>query len=252
MPNHRKIAFLTIILAALALNSFSQQYRRSYRGGRDFAWLARHWSLQWNVGPGMYFGDLSQYDADPFGKIKHESKLSTSLVASNKFHPFMAFQFRTFLGRYKAENTSFNRRLDGYAYMFGANMMFDLVNLMSYPKEYDPDIYIYILAGVGLMRMRPELSNNFSGEIIDGLNVQARADLAPYYGVGANKYLTGSWDLAFELVIFKVQSDKLDGVTVTDENDQLVYASIGLKYNFEDLMNLKKYRYRRNKPVLRR
>ena len=226
--------------------------RKGFSRNGDFAWLGKNLSVQLNMGPGMYFGDLSLHDGDPFTKVSDESKLSGSLVISNKFLSFMALQSRVMLGRYKADNTTINRRLDGYNYMFGMNLMVDLVNLMSFPREMNPDIYIYVYAGLGLMRMRPSISNLTSGEEIPGISVQEKAELVTYYGIGANKKLGGNWDMALEMMFNSIPSDKLDGITTTEDNDHFVYASIGLKYNLPDLNNLRKYKYRRHKPAGRR
>jgi hypothetical protein len=151
-----------------------------------------------------------------------------------------------------AENTAYNRRLDGNSYMMGLNLMLDIVNLFSYPKELDPEIYIYTFAGMGLMRMRPTITNLESGFEIPNIQTQQKADIVVYYGVGANKSLTDYLDLTFELTVNKINSDKLDGIYKNDENDYLIFAGIGLKYNLPDLDRLHRFKYRRGRPTLRR
>lgn len=164
----------------------------------------------------------------------------------------MAVQGRLRWGRYVAENTVYNRRLDGNAYMMGINLMLDVVNLFSYPKELDPDIYMYAIAGVGLMRMRPTVTNLESGYEIPNIQTQHKADIVKYYGVGANKNLTDYLDLSIELTLHKINSDKLDGVFKNDENDYLIFAGFGIKYNLPDLDRWHRMKYKRGRPSLRR
>lgn len=244
---------LTLILLLGVVAPSQAQVRRPKTYFRqNYGWIARNWSVQGTAGYAMYFGDLSQYDEDPFRKLSHESKPSAGLIVSNKFLPFLAVQGRFNLYRYKAESTLFNRRLDGHAWFGGINVMVDMVNLMAFPDEVDPDIYLFLTAGAGLMRMRPSLSNLESGDPVPGAFVQQKAELVTYFGFGANKYLSGNWDLTFEMTINKVNSDKLDGIIKTSQNDYLVYTALGIKYNLPDLLSHKKYKYRRGKPLLRR
>ncbi|MGC8864298.1 MAG: hypothetical protein ACP5O2_01135 [Bacteroidales bacterium] len=244
---------LTLLFLMGIVISLQGQVRRPKTYFRqNYGWMARNWSVQTTAGYAMYFGDLSQYDEDPFRKLSHESKPSVGLLISNKFLPFLAVQGRFNLYRYKAENTLFNRRLEGHAWFGGINMQLDLVNLMAYPDEVDPDIYLFLTAGAGLMRMRPTLTNLESGDPVSGSFVQKKAEVVTYFGFGANKYLSGSWDLTFEMTVNKVHSDKLDGIIKTSQNDYLVYTALGIKYNLPDLLALKKYKYRRGKPLLRR
>ena len=246
--------FLTLILLFITAQQPAEaQVRRPKTYFRQsYGWLARNWSVQATAGFGMYFGDLSQYDEDPFNKISHESKPSMGLVVGNKILSFLAVQGRLSYLRYKAENTVFNRRLDGHAYFSGLNLMVDLVNLLAFPDELDPDVYLYITAGLGLIRMRPELSNLESGDPLSSALVQKKAELETYFGVGANKYLSNSWDLTFEISLNKINSDLLDGIRKTNQNDYLVYTSLGVKYNLPDLLSTRKMKYRRGKPILRR
>lgn len=244
---------LTLVFLSVIVITTQGQVRRPKTYFRqNYGWMARNWSVQGTAGYAMYFGDLSQYDEDPFRKLSHESKPSTGLIVSNKILPFLAFQARFNLYRYKAESTLFNRRLDGHAWFGGINVMVDMVNLMAYPDEVDPDIYLFLTAGAGLMRMRPALSNLESGDPVSGAFVQQKGELVTYFGFGANKYLSGKWDLTFEMTVNRVNSDKLDGIIKTSQNDYLVYTSLGIKYNLPDLLAHKKYKYRRGKPLLRR
>jgi|AMZC01.1.fsa_nt_AMZC01005213.1_1 hypothetical protein len=244
--------FLLLFFLFFVLQVEGQVRRPKTYFRQNYGWMARNWSVQPTAGYGMYFGDLSQYDEDPFRKLSHESKPSVGLIIGNKILPFLAVQGRFNFFRYKAENELFNRRLEGHAWFGGVNVLLDLVNLMAFPDEIDPDVYLYITAGAGLIRMRPELYNLESGDQLYSLNVQQKAEIETYFGVGANKYLSGSWDLTFEVTLNKINSDRLDGIVKTSENDYLVYTSLGLKYNLPDLLSYKKLKYRRGKPLLRR
>ncbi len=247
------LEFIALVLLTLVAQQADGQIRRPKTYFREnYGWMARNWSVQTTAGFGMYFGDLSQYDEDPFGKMKHESKPSAGMIISNKILSFLALQGRFNLYRYEANNTLFNRRLEGHAWFGGANIMVDVVNLMAFPDEVDPDVYLYLTAGAGLIRMRPKLYNLESGDPVESIRVQRKAEITTYFGVGANKYLSGSWDLTFEVTLNRINTDLLDGIVKTGQNDYLVYASLGVKYNLPDLLSYKKMKYRRGKPLLRR
>jgi len=256
---HRKshsgvlFSFIVLVMLAFIVQQAEGQVKRPKTYFRqNYGWMARNWSVQATGGYGMYFGDLSQFDEDPFGKLSHESKPSAGLILSNKFLPFMALQGRFNFFSYKAENTLFNRRLDGHAWFGGLNVLVDLVNLMAFPDELDPDVYLYLTAGAGLIRMRPKLYNLENGDPLQSVRVQRKAEIETYFGLGANKYLSDHWDLIFEITLNKINTDLLDGIVKTSQNDYLVYTSLGIKYNLPDLLTYTKMKYRRGKPLLRR
>lgn len=242
--------FIVFILEDFTTPVLAQTSR--YGKNKIYEDLKRNWSVQWNIGPGLYFGDLSQYDNDPINKIFKESKLSSGFIISNKFISYLAIQGRFIFNRYQTSNEIFNRKLKGYSYVIGANLQLDLVNLMAYPNEPHPDIYVYLLFGVGSTKMRPSLYNLESGNKIELNTVQKKMEFMIYYGVGANVYLYKNWDLTFETIIQNIGTDKLDGVIAGEPYDFIIYTSVGIKYNFPyfDLGN--KYLYRSKRTLLRR
>lgn len=248
----RAIFFLLLIFILQGyLNETLAQSKR-YGKNKIYEDLKRNWSVQWNMGAGLYFGDLSQYDNDPLNKIFKESKLSSSLVISNKFISFLALQGRFIFNQYQTSNEIFNRKLQGYSYVIGTNLQFDLVNFMAFPNEPHPDIYVYLLFGIGTTKMCPKIYNLESGDQIELNTIQKKMEFMIYYGLGANVYLYKNWDLTLETIIQNIGTDKLDGIIVGQPDDFLIYTSIGIKYNFPYLGSGNKYLYRSKRTLLRR
>jgi hypothetical protein len=174
------------------------------------------------------------------------------VVVTQKFLPFAGVQARLLMGRYQASSTVFNRKLDGNAYVGGINLMVDIINLFSIPDEVFPEIYIYGVAGLGLMKMRPTISNLYSGETIESTHYQQKAELTPYYGIGFNKSLDKQWDITIESILYNVNSDKLDGIYDQTSKDYLLYTSVGLKYNIKSLSSSSRNRFARSRAPIRR
>ncbi len=249
----QKIAIILLTILCTTSGIYAQTHNRTRKTSINSSdAILKNWSVQGSVGFGSYFGDLSLYDSEPFSKLNEESKFSAGVIVTNKFLPFMSAQVRLLWGRYQAISTLYNRKLDGNAYIGGMNLTIDLVNLFSIPEEVYPEIYVYGVAGLGLMKMRPSISNLYSGETIEGTHVQDKAEIAPYYGIGINKMLTKKWDLTFEMIMYKVNSDKLDGIYDNVSKDYFLYSSVGFKYNIKTLSSSSRNRYARSRTQIRR
>jgi hypothetical protein len=247
----KSLLVLLILLFSVAVVAQSRTRSKKIKFNASNPAL-RNWSVQGTIGFGSYYGDLSIYDSEPFSKFAEESKFSMGVVVSNKFLPFMGVQARLLWGRYQASSTVFNRKLDGNAYVGGVNLMVDIINLFSIPEEVFPEIYIYGVAGLGLMKMRPTISNLYSGEVIQGTHYQDKAEITPYYGIGFNKSLNKQWDLTIESILYNVNSDKLDGLYDDLSKDYLLYTSVGFKYNIKSLSKSSRNKYARSRAPIRR
>lgn len=219
--------------------------------------VTENWSVQVDIGPGLYYGDLSMDGKDAFNKILNESKLSGQLVIANKVNPWLALQARIIYGGFTSENTQVNRLVDGSSILIGGNIMVDFINLFSVPNEVFPDIYLYGIVGGGLVNIRTKLKNLDSGEEIltDKWNREPINETALYTGIGINKYLTPNWDVVFEVTFYHIKSDRFDGLQAGTQDDYFVLPAFGLKYNLSRGLLLTKkstyYRASRRKPLRR-
>jgi outer membrane protein W len=102
------------------------------------------------------------------------------------------------------------------------------------------------------MKMRPTISNLYSGEVIQGTHYQDKAEITPYYGIGFNKSLNKQWDLTIESILYNVNSDKLDGLYDDLSKDYLLYTSVGFKYNIKSLSKSSRNKYARSRAPIRR
>ncbi|OFY16920.1 MAG: hypothetical protein A2X11_00905 [Bacteroidetes bacterium GWE2_42_24] len=213
--------------------------------------VTENWSVQVDIGPGLYYGDLSIEKKDAFSKIFNDSKLSGQLVIANKVNPWLALQGRVIYGGFSSENTQVNRQVDGSSIMIGGNIMVDFINLFSVPNEVFPDIYLYGLVGGGLVNIRTKLKNLETGEEIltNPWNRAPVNESTLYAGVGINKYLAPNWDLVFEVTFYHIKSDRFDGLQVGVYDDYFVLPAFGLKYNLSRglLMSKKNSSYLRGR-----
>lgn len=195
--------------------------------------VTENWSVQVDIGPGLYYGDLSMDGKDAFNKILNESKLSGQLVIANKINPWLALQARFIYGGFSSENTQVNRFVDGSSILIGGNIMVDFINLFSVPNEVFPDIYLYGIVGGGLVNIRTKLKNLESGEEIltNKWNREPVNESALYAGIGINKYLAPNWDVVFEVTFYHIKSDRFDGLQTGIQEDYFVLPAFGLKYN---------------------
>lgn len=259
---HARAGMARLAVMALALIvpvSLVAQQRNPYRKKTFEEKLIRlvteNWSVQLDIGPGLYYGDLSVNDKDPFTKIFNESSLSGQIVVANKINSWLALQGRVIYGGFKAENDQVNRLVDGSSILLGGNIMIDFVNLFSLPNEVFPDIYIYGIVGGGLVNIRSKLKNLTTGEEIltNPWNREAVNESAVYAGIGFNKYLGPNWDLVFELTMYHIRSDRFDGLQAGESDDYYVLPAVGIKYNLSrGLLAPKKQHFHYRKQPIRR
>lgn len=249
------VALLLAILILFPEVTNGQSRSRYKRGKSSFEKLiTNNWQASIMVGPSMYYGDLSKYDSDPLKKMWHESGPGLQLVVGNKLTSYMAFQGRlSYLG-FGATSDELNRRTNGKVITLGANILIDFVNLLSLPYENYSDIYMYGVLGAGLVHIRSKLENATTGEQIIEYEWQNSPsnESSFYFGFGLNKYLTPRFDVTLEFLVYKLQTDRADAFYGGENNDLLVMPTIGLKYNFNELLPERRLNQgQRNKRIRR-
>lgn len=233
------ITLLLVILFLFPEMTIGQSRSRYKRGKGGFEKLiTNNWQASVLVGPSMYYGDLSKYDSDPLKKMWHESGPGLQLVVGNKLTSYMAFQGRVGYLGFEATSDDLNRRTNGKVITLGANILIDFVNLLSLPNESYSDIYMYGVFGAGLVHIRSKLENATTGEQIIEYEWQNSPsnESTFYFGFGLNKYLTPRFDVTFEFLVYKLQTDRADAFFGGANNDLLVMPTIGIKYNFNELL----------------
>lgn len=249
---------LLVMAMMLSVCAFAQQRKPNQKKTfqeKLIRLVTENWSVQLDVGPGLYYGDLSMEDKDLFTKIFKESGLSGQIVVANKINSWLALQGRVIYGGFSAENSQVNRLVDGSSILLGGNIMIDFVNLFSLPNEVYPDVYIYGIAGGGLVNIRSKLKNLSTGEDIltNPWNREAVNESAIYVGIGFNKYLADNWDLILEVTMYHIRSDRFDGFQSGESDDYYVLPSVGIKYNLSRglLAPHKKHFHHRKQPLRR-
>jgi len=248
---------ILINITVLLLASYGQarsSYHRKSSNDKLLNILLENWSVQVDIGPGLYYGDLNVQQGDLLTKILNESRLSGQLVLANKVNTWLALQGRVIYGSFYAENEQINRYVDGSSILIGGNVMIDFINLFSLPNEVYPDIYLYGIIGGGLVNIRSKLLNRETGEpvLTYHWNREAINESAIYGGVGFNKYLGPNWDFVFEVTLYHIRSDRFDGLQAGVDDDYFVLPAFGLKYNLSrSLLTPKRQQYQKRKPLRR-
>ena len=240
----KKPIAIACILLLLSLSTMSQKWGGDTKGG-----FWKLYSINANAGVLSYFGDLSQYDADPVNKLKHESQPAFSLIATKHILNKFGLSGQVLFG--KLEGSNVKQHFSTNILEYNLHLRTDLVRLIFAKKEHRVGFSPY--AGIGQFIFTTR-STSYGNELVTTDEIRSRVPEFVYFaGAGLSCKMPYNLALTADLSLRQCRNDKLDGLVKNDNFDYYSYLNAGVTYNINSIIRQpvkNKARLAHNEPFL--
>jgi hypothetical protein len=230
-----KIVFLTVLFSAgIVLAHASNPH--GWSGERqNKVW--KNWSLSVNGGVTSYFGDLSKYDLQVPGKLKHESQPAFAITLNKQFTGAFGVAGQILYGGLKNEPTNeldFKTNFIEYNFQLRFNVIEAINGYRSSPVGFT------MYAGIGQFLFKTVEYTYIEGQQFETIH-NTKVPEFVYFGGGEVSYaINNRISISADMAIRQAQNDKLDHVVKGDDFDYYTFTSIGITYRFIDLFGTNK------------
>lgn len=205
----------------------------------------QNWTFNASTGFTSFFGDLSYYDNDVFGKLKYESKQSYSGMVIKHFGAAFGLGAQVMFGGFCNESSnsmSFKTRIFEY------NLQFR-INAIRLLKGYDTKFGIIGFLGMGQFISKTEMILDAEG-VREGFKRQTGVpEFVYFFGGGVTYRVSPRISIMSELSIRQAQNDMLDNYLASNNYDYYSHLSIGICYHIKNLFMFSKEKYYLTKLV---
>jgi hypothetical protein len=197
--------------------------------------------LNLNAGITSYFGDLSVYDINPYGKVIKESLPGFGIITTLQLTKTFGISGQVLQANLKAtkEDISFKTRI----FEYNIHGRINFLNLFNIPHDHDFTFEGYAGIGQFFYTVTKETTYSlYTDRIVYPVEVP---EFVYFFGGGAAYRITKYTSLTVDLAIRQCQTDRLDDYQANDDFDYYSYFSMGLSIDIGRLINpYLKTRYR--------
>ncbi len=196
--------------------------------------INNNWTIGLQAGFMSYFGDLSLYDKVPVKKIRFESDFAGGMIITKNLGRAFGVSGQLHYGHFhsdKYNNSYFTTEIIEYS----LTAKFDLLKMIY--RKHTPRTGVYGFAGIGQFTFKTKSYEQTEG----GSKITVHNTGVPEFvwlsGGGIDYRVTQSMRLMAELSVRQAQNDKLDNVIKNNNPDYYSLFSIGISWNFTDILN---------------
>jgi len=236
-----KVAFIT--LAVMIPIVFYGQSTNGKEKVKDNS-FEKYWSVNLNVGPNLFYGDLNVYDYYPVMKYNNMWKLGYGLVLTRQFSPVFGVRGQLLNGELSGTKRTINRYSDMDIFEYNLNGTVNFSNLIWHYKP-ERKLTVYGFVGIGmanwetrLYRLSDDVRVGGNGQDGAGPGKRTTEAVIPA-GLGLDYSINEKWGINLEGSYRVVNSDKLDATEGDYKYDAYSYNSLGVTYKFKESANLK-------------
>jgi len=244
-----------ILLFFMIGNGLAQVTYNFHKGGG----IWRHYYVNANAGANLFFGDVSNYNGDPFNKLVKESSFAYSATAGKWITEWLAAQATFNMGQLRGANNALDAEFKNHYYYYTGEFIVNL-NQLVYPLDKQTDFYLQAKLGFGLIRFNSELTSLTSKKPLhiigenSAFGERVTEWIVPI-GIGGVYNIDEHYSILFDLLYQYVNSDKLDtrveeSINNMNQLDSFFLLSVGIKYTF-NLKKLRGYNHGSNSRSLR-
>lgn len=237
----RKHILIAVILFLFMTSSGLAQISYDFHKG---GWLMRHYYVEANLGVNLFYGDISDYNGDPFNKLIKEAGIGYSLTAGKWATPWLGGQFTFTHGQLRGVNEGCDCEFKNNYLQYTGQALINLTQLF-YPLDKQSDFYFLARLGYGLINFNAVLSNTSSQDTIHIIGRYSShgervSEWVVPIGLSGVYNFDEHYSLSFDFMYNYTHTDKLDTKVYESKNerklDSYIFVGLGVKYTF----NLKK------------
>lgn len=198
----------------------------------------KHYSINLNGGPTLFWGDLRQYDYYPVINNKNEWNISYGLILNWQISPVFGLRGQLLNGKLSGSNRDINNYFKADILSGNISTSINFSNLF-FKYKAKRFFSVYGIAGIGLSNWKTEMkdlqNNNLiasngtgNGRGFWGRTLEGNIPL----GVGFNFRINNNFVINLENTFYGFNSDKLDTKVSGSKYDMFSYSSLGLTYKF--------------------
>jgi len=193
-----------------------------------------YWGVTGEVGITSFFGDIDEGAAD--GNV-YQNNLAYKLQLSKNFKSLFEASGRISFGGMSGQkirgyngsttNFYFKNNFIEYTLDLGINL------LAIFTKNYNRELGLYGIVGMGLIDFRVKLFNGISDTLVKSFGYDGEKTTTEFVlpiGIRAIYHLSPSSAISIQTTSSRVDTDKLDAVTGNNNRDYYNYFSIGYTY----------------------
>jgi hypothetical protein len=189
--------------------------------------------LNLNAGITSYFGDLSVYDLNPYGKVIKESLPGFGIITTLQLTQTFGISGQVLQANLQAAMDDISFKTQIFEYNIHGRVNF--LNLLKIP--HDPDFTFEGYAGIGQFFYTVTKETTYSlytDRIVYPVEVP---EFVYFFGGGAAYRMTKYTSLTVDLAIRQCQTDRLDDYVAHGDFDYYSYFSMGLTIDIGRLIN---------------
>lgn len=251
----RKHIIIGIVLFLFMTSNGLAQISYDFHKGGGF-W--RHYYVNANIGGNLFYGDVSNYNGDPFNKLVKESHWGYSITAGKWITPWLGGQATFNGGRLRGANSGCDCEFVNHFYQYTADAVINL-NQLIYPLDKQTDFYFQARIGYGLIRFNSVLTNSTTHDTIHVVGKLSNfgervTEWVVPLGLSGVFNIDKHYSVSVDFVYNYTNTDKLDTKVldgVDDRNlDAYIFLSFGVKYTF-NIKKMKGYNHGSSSRSLR-
>jgi hypothetical protein len=213
-----KMCLLLALVPSLLIGQpFTQRRSESFRN---------NWSININGGMTSYFGDLSLYDNNFSGKLRHESLPGGGIIAGKSIGHGAGLSGQLLYGRLKGRKT--NRQMQSELVEYNVHLRINLVELFT--GKSNQKFGVTGFAGIGHFMFKTSLVEVSEGGTKENIFRSRVPEFVTFMGGGFSCSINSKIDITSELSVRKFQNDKIDGVVEGHKYDYYSYMGFGITH----------------------
>ena len=226
MKKKKNIAvYLCAVMILAPVISFTQEW-----GGEKPNGFWDHWAVNVNAGFTSYFGDLSYYDSDIFGKLSNESGPAMGLLITKYFDKKFGISGQLLYGNLKGGDNK-TRAFETNLIEYNIQARLDFIRIIL--PHRNPKFGLEGFAGLGQMWFKSTQYEYDEGKAISNTHQSQVPEFVYFAGLGMHYHVAESIAITSSISLRQLQNDKLDNLVKNDNNDYYSYFNIGFTYYFD-------------------
>lgn len=225
----RTVSFVFVLVISFQLMAqITSSEKKS--GSNNFAGT---WQLGANIGPDLFFGDLSTYNKTPFDNVY----LAGSVHFGRQFSNVIGLRLQLLFGglrgtkHYQSGNENVNQSFSGLTLEFNTNATINFSNFIS-PYKPSRRFFVYGTIGIGVSNWRTKRVS----PAVDGVTpvenpIQWKSAAVLPFGIGAFYKVGNKVNIGLEWTWHMVFSDLMDQTVGGFKYDIYDYLALGVTIN---------------------
>lgn len=226
-----------ILFLFMISHGFAQISYDFHKGGG----VLRHYYVNANIGDNLFYGDISDYNGDPFNKILKESSFGYSITAGKWLTGWLGGQLTFSGGQLRGSNNGCNCEFKNDFYQYTADAIVNL-NQLVYPLDRQTYFFLQARIGYGMIRFNSVLTNSSTQDTIHSIGKHSAfgeriTEWVVPIGLSGVFAIDEHYSVSVDFVYNYTNTDKLDTQVLESENernrDSYILISFGVKYTFD-------------------